>query len=310
MRGNLFIAAQELAANFYAWERRGRGWDIWPYPCELEPAFRPFPGHYLPSTFVDDARRPGLLSRLFGSPTPAPALPKAEEDEPIPEPLERRAQDLVELQVLLPDDFELRPESSEQLLSSLSFCNRPVSFELIATTTAISLQLACDRSDRAHVAAQLRAFAPDAALVERSRYLAGLWCTATFPHLIVELGLSNEFMRPLRGLKHFSTAPYLATVGALSGLVWARSPWSKRSLPPLDPPGAKVSFGRCTIKKESPWNSSDLTLPNRHLRSLKSLCSPAASGSLSRPAPMSDAWLCFVSSWEALPSTAYPWQTN
>src|SRR5438093_1423853 len=55
-----------LTEQFYAWERRGRGWQVWPYPVPLEPPFRPFLGHYLPFALrsVDDARKPTLLSTL------------------------------------------------------------------------------------------------------------------------------------------------------------------------------------------------------------------------------------------------------
>ena len=29
--------AERLTAQFYKWERRGRGWQVWEYPVELEP---------------------------------------------------------------------------------------------------------------------------------------------------------------------------------------------------------------------------------------------------------------------------------
>ena len=38
---------ERLTAQFYDWERRGRGWQLWSYPVELEPPFRPFFGHYV-----------------------------------------------------------------------------------------------------------------------------------------------------------------------------------------------------------------------------------------------------------------------
>ena len=72
---------EELTAQFYAWERRGRGWQVWEYPVELEPPFRPFLFHYaMPSPAIDDSRRPTILSSLvdgvFGKrPAPTPVLP-------------------------------------------------------------------------------------------------------------------------------------------------------------------------------------------------------------------------------------------
>jgi hypothetical protein len=37
--------AQRLTRQFYAWESRGRGWQVWPYAVDLEP---PFVAVYLP----------------------------------------------------------------------------------------------------------------------------------------------------------------------------------------------------------------------------------------------------------------------
>jgi hypothetical protein len=38
-----------LTEQFYQWERRGRGWQVWPEPFDLEPAFRAFLGGSIPS---------------------------------------------------------------------------------------------------------------------------------------------------------------------------------------------------------------------------------------------------------------------
>src|SRR5437879_2916396 len=55
---------EQLTEQFYAWEKRGRGWKFWEYPVELEPPFRPF-FRYLPATPVlDDARKPTFFSAL------------------------------------------------------------------------------------------------------------------------------------------------------------------------------------------------------------------------------------------------------
>ena len=54
-----------LTQNFYDWEKRGRGWQVWLCPVELEPPFRPFFGHILPSSPAqDDTRKPTFFSQL------------------------------------------------------------------------------------------------------------------------------------------------------------------------------------------------------------------------------------------------------
>ena len=61
------ITTQEwLTTQFYLWEKRGRGWQLWPYSVELEPPFEPFMFHSIPTgPGVDDARKPTLLSSLL-----------------------------------------------------------------------------------------------------------------------------------------------------------------------------------------------------------------------------------------------------
>src|SRR5437016_11273994 len=94
---------EQLSAQFQAWERRGRGWQVFDGPVDPEPPFRPFNGHYLPrAPLIDDGRRPTVLSSLFQrlgrklstelNPETATLEPEA---EPQPQPLLRDA--LVEL---------------------------------------------------------------------------------------------------------------------------------------------------------------------------------------------------------------------
>ena len=57
---------ERLTANFYRWEKRGRGWQLWPEPVEIEPVYEPFVHRYsgYPSSY-DDGRRPTVLSSLI-----------------------------------------------------------------------------------------------------------------------------------------------------------------------------------------------------------------------------------------------------
>lgn len=52
---------EHLTANFYNWEKRGRGWQVWDFPVQVEPPFEPFfhatpqrsvTGRYLPKNLV------------------------------------------------------------------------------------------------------------------------------------------------------------------------------------------------------------------------------------------------------------------
>lgn len=213
-------AAEQLVRHFHAWERRGRGWDVWPYPVGLEPPFRLFPGHYAwQEPYEDTARRPGLLSRLFGKAEP-PALPEAADidpEEPEPEEASLPAQ-LSELRILLPEKFELPRDAAEQLLLALRFCTEPLAFELVAAEGAISLILTARGEDAPHALDALQAFAPPASIIREDGFLSRAWFAAGGDALIIDLGLSEEFMRPVRGLRGLAVDPLAALVGALSSL--------------------------------------------------------------------------------------------
>src|ERR1700731_2143614 len=83
---------EALTEQFYAWEKRGRGWSMFDYPVGLEPPFRPFWGHYLAPEPVraDEARRPsffGAIVETLRGEAPRQASSLAQEfDENIVEP--------------------------------------------------------------------------------------------------------------------------------------------------------------------------------------------------------------------------------
>src|SRR5262245_5105106 len=96
----------QLTEQFYRWERRGRGWDVFNFPVSPEPPFVPFYGHYPePAPSADDGRRPTALSSFVKrlshklSPTKPPLLPPV---EPEPQPEYRERTPVSELQLTLP----------------------------------------------------------------------------------------------------------------------------------------------------------------------------------------------------------------
>jgi len=133
-----------LADQYYAWEKRGRGWQVWPYPVELEPAFEPFLFHSVPAPpIADDARKPTLLGSLIGrlrarvlppgtvlQPEPYPVLDYGSLQPAIFEPPDR----LVELQISIPADLKVSKASAEQFLLSLTCSEYPAVFEVVASS--------------------------------------------------------------------------------------------------------------------------------------------------------------------------------
>jgi hypothetical protein len=70
---------EQLTANFYRWEQRGRGVQLFGAPVELEPSFVPCPGHRVVFDGPMDAgRKESVFSRLAGKVFTALQPPKVE----------------------------------------------------------------------------------------------------------------------------------------------------------------------------------------------------------------------------------------
>ena len=234
---------ERLTAQFYAWERRGRGWQVWDYPVELEPPFRPFYFHSLPPPpAIDDSRKPTALSLfvdgLLGrKPSPPPPEPVFIEEGPDPEP-QYADGEYAEFQVTLPAGTKVAKELAERLIASLTFASRPIAFEVVGVKDAIVTQFACEDHDRTPLAEQLLAHFPDATVTERIGTLRNAWDERK-PSAIVDFGLLHECMVPLKTVRGFDVDPLIGIAGALAGLADgeigvlqvlfqpARQPWAE-----------------------------------------------------------------------------------
>lgn len=212
--------AELLTDQFYQWERRGRGWTVWPEPVDLEPPFRPFLGHFVPPpAALDDGKIETGWSRFAASLfkrlgkteelTPEPPPP---EEEPVAQVIHDR-EDLIELQAVLPADLDIEREAFEEFLGSLHLCREPVAFEILGLPSAVRAQFVVHPKDAPLVRRQLQAFFPDAVFLPQRNFLEEAWDGGEAA--IVEFGLGKEFMQPLASRR---LDPFVGIVGALSEL--------------------------------------------------------------------------------------------
>jgi hypothetical protein len=215
-----------LREQFYAWEQRGRGWPVFEYPVLLEPAFRPFVGHYAAvEKQTSDARRPSFFGRFFETLRGGPARENQLEPQIGKEPEEPESEPflydtpLVEMEVVLPSDLKISRDRAGRLLSQIATGYDPVAFELIGLPDSVSLQIACAEGDRAQLYQQIPAYFPDLVLRDRFSFLDEQWQSAGPETAIVEFGLSREFMLPLRTVRDFDVDPLIPVIASLSELV-------------------------------------------------------------------------------------------
>ncbi len=209
--------AEQLAARFSSWEQRGRGWQIHPHPVELEPPFRPYKRFVRIPASVDDGRRPGaLLSALtFGlAGRRSEAVGEAEEAEPVPMPA--KVYPLTELHLLLSETFDPGKDAAGDLVDLCRLTRRPISFELIGRGGVVSMQVACATGDVGNFSRHLESLAPEVALLAREEFLATMWQATSGVPLIADLGLSEEFMRPLASGRELSSEPLVQVISSLA----------------------------------------------------------------------------------------------
>lgn len=215
-----------LTLQFYDWELRGRGWNVYPQRVVLEPPFRPFLGHAVPWECPppDDGRRETVLSRiaerlraLAGIPRETPESTAhteiAEPDvEPAPEPSPRR-----EFVIAVPPDAVTRRGAAEAMLLALGATPEPVSFEIGGTGGRVDVRVSAAQEDADRVADLLRAFVPDGTVAAAGRSLDDLW-RADQVGVVVDYGLEQEFVCPLRVADAMEPDPLLALYVALESL--------------------------------------------------------------------------------------------
>ncbi|MBI3818856.1 MAG: type IV secretion system DNA-binding domain-containing protein [Planctomycetes bacterium] len=218
--------AEALTHQFYDWEHRGRGWTVWESPVVLEPPFQPFV-HFAPNVEpgYDDGRRAGVVERFLGwaksslggsaaTTTPADALDGALED--VSPDLDEEDDEIVEFQVQVPPDIVVTGELAERMLLGLVGCGAPTGFELIGLPGRIVLQFVARAGDASTVRQVLESYMPEAVVAEERGVLPGAWnANETRPIVLVDFGLANEFMLPLRTPRSLAVDPIVAFAGAL-----------------------------------------------------------------------------------------------
>ncbi|MGN6396885.1 MAG: type IV secretion system DNA-binding domain-containing protein [Mucilaginibacter sp.] len=246
----MMTPAQALTAQFYEWERRGRGWFLADGMVDLEPAFEPFWGHFTEGDIIDDGRSPHWLAALFGASAPArrPAVPRetvmayaGDEDD-----------SLTVYAVTLPRSDRAGMAQAEQLIVMLSYRPTPVSFEMVADKDTVSLQWACRDAAADFLLIQLRAFFPEVRVAETydDRLFELLQDGEAF--YTVDFGLEEEFMRPIA--TPGNSEPLTALFGVLEHLrdgqgavvqvlfTGTSNPWKESVMNSVCDDGGKTSF--------------------------------------------------------------------
>ncbi|MEJ7848804.1 MAG: type IV secretion system DNA-binding domain-containing protein [Pyrinomonadaceae bacterium] len=228
---------------FNAWERPGRGWDLWDVAVELEPLFRRIATEAPPQRQVtDDARTSGGIRGLLTR-SSVPRGAAAREVSLIPSDLSAvrppayyRTDPITELLLQLPRKLDVNANVAEQSLLSLGHFPEPVAFEIYGDGTATSIQLTCSDTVATHITTQWKTIMPTVTIAPRDGFLKTQF-ERPLPTAIADFALSSSFLLPLREFRNFDPDPLGALIGSFGPLttddraafqvlfVPARSPW-------------------------------------------------------------------------------------
>ena len=239
-----------LTKNFYDWEQRGRGWNLWSFPVDPEPPFVPFYYHVPPILApLDDGRKPTFLStfaeklkkKINGSANNNVDVSfdlTHETADIFPLPFENTGE-IKEIKIVLPQNFKTIAEYIEQCLLNITVQSSIISFEIIGQHDTITIQFACRESDALHTEQQIKAYFPESIVTLSENSFNELLRDYEENSVAVDFGLSEEFMRPIRTYDSFDPDPLTGIFGVLEhlekeeiGLVQvlfkaAESPWAE-----------------------------------------------------------------------------------
>ena len=216
--------SEQLTAQFYKWEQKGRGWWCYGTAVELEPHFHPFFFHYAPppTVHIDDGKRHTLFSFIasaFKSKSePQPYIDPYEDDEEVQAHIFACDDPLTIFSIHLPKGQRIDEKSTQQLLLMLSFCRYPISFEIIGSSASISFQLACRHSDATQVASQVKAYFPECIIKERADLLEEIVSQENRMASIRHYGLKEEFMRPIKMAEAYKPDPLIGILACIEQL--------------------------------------------------------------------------------------------
>ena len=220
-------------AQFYVWEYRGRGLQYYVNPVDIEPEFIPFFGHDLPQTTrVDDGIRArffpeivhefkkaiGVGGNVSNSLQESEALAYLEEQYPLNAYEDSNTGSFSELQLTFPNDTRIGFEYIEELLLLLTQGTEHISFEIVGTSEHINIQFACSEQYVMRVQSYVSEYLPNVVVSKRADSIIERFSDTSKACTITELGLTEEFTRPLRMYSRFEPDPYAGLFAVLGNL--------------------------------------------------------------------------------------------
>lgn len=199
---------QNLAQSFASWEERGRGWEIWDFPVNLEPRFSLFqPQPIQPQNLLDNGRVPSRFGRIFGNQNETVTgnlLSVACENEVIQvnPPKRRDDEQRTSFRLIFPKELKLLHLQMTQFLRNLAHSATWISWEIIGTKDEIVWQIVCPERESNSVISQMETHFPNIRFEQGDDLLACNFSQNRIQQTVtVDFGLGKEWFLPLTDSK-------------------------------------------------------------------------------------------------------------
>jgi hypothetical protein len=209
--------SKKYTQHFYDWQTPFQGLAVNDSPVAIAPTFVPYvyPNFGKPVQH-DDGRLPTLGENIVDVAKKIFAF-FSKEETVVPElqkPVIVNVPELISYTVFLPLESKNRMHEFEQLLMLLSQATAHIAFEIVAQKGVIHLQITCAKTDSAIIQALFKVHFPLAVLQQNNDLLQCLKEEQQGIR-IIELGLTEEFIRPLKFASEHETEPFVGLFGML-----------------------------------------------------------------------------------------------
>lgn len=231
--------SEQLTVNFYEWESKGRGYFHSPFPVQIEPPFTPFHHQIIQNEKIDDGRVPSLLTRFKRLMGPQIELEESDEKKVLPIREKERAL-LTTFEISYSKKQKVNKEISLEFLNMLSYSEKTISFEIVATGKEIKIQVTCSEEDSMRIKSLLKAYFPTLLIKEVTSLEFPLNDETEIA--ICDFGLEEEFMRTIQTNQSFSLDPLTSIFSVFDSIEngdsivfqvlfkGVENPWSKNIL--------------------------------------------------------------------------------
>lgn len=186
------MISEKAIENFYHWEIKGRGYQLFPYTVNLEPTFRNFYHSYSNPEYVDDGKVPSLIGQIFQNKkrvtteeTIEEKPPKAFEYTPF----------LKQFNIRFLSKQNFNDSLTLEFLNMLSESVDQISFEIIGKRNSIDIQIVCSVDDSRRIHNLLNAYFLNAVIIDSD--INNFPFNSDNKRLIIDFGYDEEFMRPI-----------------------------------------------------------------------------------------------------------------